>query len=184
MIRAFIALPLPDAVRRRLETVQFLLPLPRRVVPDSFHVTLAFLGAQPETVLEDLHDDLATIQAPVLHLQLEGFGLYGHPRPRSLHACVAPDPELVQLQRRIARACRFAGIVLEARRFDPHVTLGRFAPGIADTMRLERAVADGAGFRDGPFAVDRFALLRSDLGAEGPRHSVLADYMLDQSRLA
>lgn len=178
MIRAFVALPLPEEIRSRLAVAQFLLPLPRRLPPASLHITLAFLGGQPAPVLEEADQALSALRLPAFSISLGGFGLFGGARPRSLHVRVVPGPELDRLHARIARACAMAGAPPEARRFVPHVTLGRFRPGPADALRLERAVAEGASFAAGPWLADRFVLYRSDPGAEGPRYSELAAYPL------
>ncbi len=178
MIRAFVALPLPEEVRSRLAVAQFLLPLPRKLPPESLHITLAFLGDQPEAVLEEVHLALSALRLPPPGLSLRGFGIFGGDRPRSFHALVVPDPGLERLHARILRACTLAGAAPEARRFVPHVTLGRFRRGLADAMRLERAVAEGVGFAAGPWQADRFVLYRSDPGAEGPRYGELASYPL------
>lgn len=178
MIRAFVALPLPPEVRERLAMAQFLLPLPRKLPPESLHVTLAFLGDTPEPVLEEVHLALSALHLPPVRLALQGFGLFGGDRPRSFHALVVPDAALDHLHARVARACAMAGATPEARRFVPHVTLGRFRANMVDAMRLERAVADGAGFAAGPWIADRVMLFRSDSGADGPHYQELADYPL------
>jgi 2'-5' RNA ligase len=176
--RCFVALPVPDEVRSRLAVAQFLLPLPRRVDPAGFHITLVFLGDLPDPVLEEVHLALSALRLPGFDLVVHGFGLFGGERPRSLHAVVQGGQGLARLQARVLRASILAGARPEERRFAPHVTLGRFAPGLADALRLERAVAEGAGFRAGPWRADRFALMRSDLHRDGPVYTELAAYPL------
>ena len=178
MTRAFVALPIPEAVRSRLTVAQFLLPLPRRVDPADFHITLAFLGDLDAPTLDEVHLALSALHLPGFALELRGFGMFGGDRPRSLHAVVAPCDGLARLAARVTRACVLAGARPEERRFTPHVTLGRFSPGMADAMRLERAVAEGAGFAAGPWLADRFTLFRSDLHRHGARYEALADYPL------
>lgn len=178
MMRCFVALPLPEAVRQRLAMAQFLLPLPRKVDPGGFHITLAFLGDVADPVLDEVHLALSVLHLPGFVLELRGFGMFGQGRPRSFHAGVEGDAGLMRLQARVVRACVMAGAAPEERRFTPHVTLGRFAPGLADILRLERAVADGAGFHAGPWRADRFALMRSDLHRDGARYEELASYPL------
>lgn len=178
MTRAFVALPLPGDVRSRLAVAQFLLPLPRRAEPDDFHITLAFLGDLDDLTLDEVHLALSALHLPGFALDLRGFGMFGGDRPRSLHAVVLPCEGLARLAARVTRACVQAGAAPEERRFTPHVTLGRFSPGMADAMRLERAVAEGAGFAAGPWVADRFTLFRSDLHRTGARYEALAEYPL------
>jgi 2'-5' RNA ligase len=179
MMRLFVALPLPAPLRQRLNLVQFLLPMPRRVDPAMMHLTLSFLGEVPGHVAEDVHHALAAIRHPPLALTLAGLGLFGGAQPRSAHAVVAPDPGLARLQRKVDQAVRRAGAVPEARRFLPHITLGRFSPLTGDAaLRLERAVAGGAGLGPEPFSVAEFALYRSTLGREGAHYEALETYPL------
>jgi 2'-5' RNA ligase len=179
MMRLFVALPLPAALRQRLHLVQFLLPMPRRVDPEAMHLTLAFLGEVPEPLAEDAHHALAAIVHPPLVLTLDGLGLFGGAAPRSAHARVAPEAGLMRLQRKVEQALRRAGAAPEARRFAPHITLGRFPPLAGEAaVRLERAVAEGAGLGAETFAADRFALYRSSLGRERAHYEALAEYPL------
>ena len=178
MTRAFVALPLPDDIRSKLAVAQFLLPLPRKVPAENLHITLVFLGEVPDPVLEDVHLALSALGLAPVTLRLQGFGLFGGDRPRSLHAQVEAGPELGQMQARIARACTMAGAPADGRRFVPHVTLGRFRADLPEAMRLERSVAEGAGFSAGPWVADRFALYRSDTGHDGSRYTELAAYPL------
>lgn len=177
MIRAFVALPLPETVRSQLAVTQFLLPLPRRVAPQAMHVTLAFLGEQTEPVLEEVHHALAAIRVAAFSIRLSGLGVFGGDRPRSLHARVAPEPALERLERKVVQAVRGAGVALDARRFVPHVTLGRWPQG-GDVPRLERALADQAGFATEAFAVRDFILYESLRRPDGPHYEELARYPL------
>jgi RNA 2',3'-cyclic 3'-phosphodiesterase len=178
MIRAFIALPLPEDVRDRLQQVATTLPLRRVVARENMHLTLVFLDRQPEPVLEEVHMALARIRSRPFSLTLAGLGSFGSPRPRSVHAVAQSSPELAGLQRRVENAARGAGIDLAARRFVPHVTLARIGEGRLDMARLERALAAAMDFVAGPFEVTEFALYRSHLGDKGADYEVLAQYPL------
>lgn len=178
MIRAFIALPLPQTVRSALVVTQFLLPLPRPVPPENMHVTLAFLGTVAEPDLEELDAALGQLHAAPLTLTVEGLGVFGGDKPRNVHARLAPAPALDHLQARIAQAVRRAGIALEGRRFVPHVTLGRFAPGQVSAAELAKAMGEIGAVTSPPFTVGAFALYRSLLREGGPVYDVLAEYPL------
>jgi 2'-5' RNA ligase len=179
MIRAFVALPLPPEIRPALAVAQFLLPLPRRTDPETFHLTLAFLGDLPEPVLEDVHHELATLRAPALALRLGPPGLFGGARPHTAWIGVAPYPALTRLHRKVARAATTAGAPPAARRFLPHITLGRFPPPAPeDALRLERAVALGMPLPPDPVRLDRFCLYRAHRTRDGARAEAIADYPL------
>ncbi|MDQ1849380.1 RNA 2',3'-cyclic phosphodiesterase [Gemmobacter fulvus] len=179
MIRAFLALPIPEEVQSRLRLLQFLLPLPRRVPPDSFHLTLAFLDTQPDAVLEAVDDGMMALRAAPFALSLRGLGLFGGDKPRAVWAAVAEAPALIHLQAKVARVAAVAGVPVAARGFTPHVTLGRFAPPPPEqAMRLERAVVADQGFHAGPWLVEEIGLYASMPGAEGPRYDLLASYPL------
>ncbi|MFC7705676.1 RNA 2',3'-cyclic phosphodiesterase [Plastorhodobacter daqingensis] len=180
MIRAFIALPVPQVLANRLALLAQMLPLPRRVPEADLHVTLAFLGDQTEAVLEEVHFALETLRAPSLELVLQGVGAFGKARPHSVHAVVRPDPPLIALQQKVLTAARRAGCTVEARRFIPHVTLGRFSPASADLPRLEKALVQFSTFSAGPEAVPAFGLYESRLLPSGPHYTQLAEYPLTE----
>ncbi len=175
MIRAFAALPLPDAIRSALVVQQFLLPLRDPLPAESLHITLAFFGEQPEPVLEDLHLALTALRVPDFALMLTGIGHFGRDHPRSVHAIVAPNPPLMAVQRKVETLARRSGIAVPAQRYVPHVTLARFRTPAPDLLpTLARAIAT-ARFTAGPWQADRIVLYRSSPGA---RYDALADYPL------
>lgn len=178
MIRCFAAIGIPARVREDLARLQDGLPLPKPADPEGFHLTLAFLGDIAEPAAEEAHLALAALRAPGFALALEGVALFGGARPRVAYAAVAPAPGLIALQAKVAAALRRAGFALEARRFTPHVTLGRLRGGRAEAERIERAVAGAAGFRAGPWPVEAFGLWRSDPAPGGRIYEEVTRYPL------
>jgi RNA 2',3'-cyclic 3'-phosphodiesterase len=176
MMRTFLALPVPDNVRAHLSVQQFLLPLPNTVPPESFHITLAYLGEVPDAVLEGVHDNLLGLRFGTFDLHLHGLGHFGHAKPHTVYASVMPSDPLMRLQAKVATMARAAGAVIPAARYVPHVTLGRFRTPAPDiVMRLERAIAESGAFRTEPFAVPEVVLYQS---FPGPRYDALAAYPL------
>lgn len=177
MLRLFAALPLPEAVTDRLAALQRGLE-GRLVAPEAMHVTLAFFGEIDEAQAEDLHSTLSRVSAPAFALWLDGAGCFGGDRPDLIYAAIRPDPALAHLQGKVAQAGRLAGLAIPARRYVPHVTLARYAPGKLAAAQAARLVAARTAFLAGPVAVKGFVLYRSDLGRGGPRYTVLAEYPL------
>jgi 2'-5' RNA ligase len=180
MIRAFVGIPMPEETADRLAAVQAGLPTGRAVAPEGLHLTLAFLGEQPEPVVEDVHLALGDIRTGPAALVLEGLGMFGGATPRSLHAVVRPDPALSALRKQVQRAAREAGVDLPREKFVPHVTLARFRQGMApeDLALLHRYVAARMGAVSGRVPVTEFTLYRSHLTSEGAAYEALAEYPL------
>jgi 2'-5' RNA ligase len=181
MIRAFVAVPMPEAVAGDLIAAQAGLPAGRPVEAGNLHLTVAFLGEHPRPVIEDVHLALAGLRAPAFDLTLEGLDLFGDAKPRVLHAGVRPERGLTRLREKVMQAARGAGLEMGRERYQPHVTLARFNRGLvgADALRMRDFAGSGAGFRSGPFRVEGFGLWRSFLGRSGPVYEEMAAYALD-----
>ncbi|MGA0541476.1 RNA 2',3'-cyclic phosphodiesterase [Neotabrizicola sp. VNH66] len=181
-MRAFLGLDPPDHLRSALVVQQFLLPLQQSLAPETFHLTLVFLGDLTPGTAPALDEALSALRMPAFDLSLAGLGLFGGEKPRAVWAGVAPSDTLIRLQAKAEQAARRAGIDVPARRFVPHVTLGRFARLDPETqMRLERAVAAGTGFTAGPWPVREMVLWESLPSPKGPRYRELARYPLEQA---
>lgn len=183
MIRAFLGVALPEEVADALVVLQTDLPhdMPGTLVPaENFHITLAFLGNQPRTVLEDVHLALDPLRSPRFRLSLAGADLFGGARPRAVIARVAPSQALSDLQKRVSGAVRSAEIDLPHKRFQPHVTLARLrSASAADTADMGAFAARHTGFRSAEFAVDEVCLYRSTLRRGGPpTYEIMAAYPL------
>lgn len=179
MIRAFAAIALPEDLRHDLMLVQAGLPVPRPIPPENLHLTLVFLGEVGEPVLADAHAAFGKVRVSPFELRLSGLGMFGGAKARSVHAGVAPNPALAQLQAKVETAARTAGIPVPGRRFTPHVTLARLPERFPDRQRLEMAVAARGGYRSAPFLVEEFTLFQSWLAPAGSMYAELAAYTLD-----
>ncbi len=180
-MRAFVAIDLPDATLAALEALQDDLPVGRLMAPETLHITLAFLGDQPQAVLEVLHGELGAVAATPFRIALRGVDLFGGKAPRLVWAGVAPSPALTELRNRIRRAAAEAGIELPRERFRPHVTLARFPPQLRGDQpdKLAGFLTRNGGFATEPFEVKGFTLFHSVLHSDGAVHDPLADYTLD-----
>lgn len=181
MIRAFVSIRPPEDALQPLVAAQAGLPVGRLVAPENLHLTLAFLGEQPEPALEDLHYALGAIRCPTVWLDLTGMALFEQQRSRMVVAEAAAGPALARLREKVAQAARGAGIALERVRWRPHVTLARMngtTLTLDEAERLREFVARRAGLRAGPYAVSSFELTRSWLGRGGAAYEAMAEYFL------
>jgi 2'-5' RNA ligase len=179
-VRAFVALDLPEPLRVALERVQEDLTVGRPVPAENLHLTLAFLGEQPDAVVEEIHHGLAALALPGFPLRIGGLGTFGGQGVRVLYAGADPSPPLRALHEAVRQAVHRAGLTLPRERFRPHVTLARFGGMLprGESEKLHAFLATHAWLGIDPAPVDSFALYRSVLRPDGARHEALARYVL------
>lgn len=177
-MRAFVAIPVPEDIRDRLAALQADLPVGRLADPETFHITLAFLGEEPVERIEAAHEALEALRAAPFAVRLDGLGTFGGRAAKTLFAAVASSEPLAALQRKVRSLLHGAGLMLDRERFRPHVTLARFRPGEGDDPALGRFLARHVAFGSAPFAVAEVVLYRSHLTAKGAVHEPLAEYPL------
>jgi 2'-5' RNA ligase len=179
-VRAFVAVLLPDDVRRRLAaTIAELGPRAPGLAwvrAESLHLTLRFLGELPPEALGGVREAVraAATRSGPFTVALGGLGGFPSPRaPRVVWAGVtAGAAELGVLHAALEAALIAQGIPGEARAFHPHVTLAR-ARARRGAGGLGRALGAGPGF--GEVDVTALHLMRSELDPRGARYSVLAE---------
>ncbi|MDR3515133.1 MAG: RNA 2',3'-cyclic phosphodiesterase [Azospirillaceae bacterium] len=177
MIRLFVALALPEAIRAHLAGLGGGVPGASWTPPDNFHLTLRFVGDVDQGVAAEIDTALTTVEAPGWVFWLEGVGHFGNgAKPRVLWAGVRPNPALDHLHLKIESALVRVGLAPEARRYAPHITLARLHNPDAD--RVGRFLGERALFQAGPIAADRFTLFESCNGRHGPIYRPLQDYPL------
>ncbi|HYD32759.1 MAG TPA: RNA 2',3'-cyclic phosphodiesterase [Azospirillaceae bacterium] len=177
MIRLFVGLAFPEAIRDRLSGLAGGVPGARWTDPHNLHLTLRFIGEVDAGRVEDIDEALAAVQAPAFTLVLDGVGQFGRGKARMLWAGVERTEALNHLQAKVESAVVRAGIPAEERKFTPHVSLARLKD--APMPRVARFLEDRGLFRAGPILIDRFVLFRSHLGHNGPHYEMLREYPLE-----
>ena len=191
-IRAFIALPIPEAVKAEIERAQDELrqalpkPCARWTRREQFHLTLCFLGNVATTRVPELTEAVgAACQGfPALRLRAERIGCFPDTRfPRVVWVWVHHDADqLAALQKAVAQATvKFAESQSE-KDFTGHVTIAR-------TREIRKPQAEilanlahrMTGRFFGEWTADKVELMRSDLLSDGARHSVVATFPLQGS---
>ena len=179
-MRCFLAIDLPDDAIDALERIQLELPFGRLSDPETFHLTLAFLGELSDDEAEAAHEAVSELPPNPVPVRINGLGLFGGNTPSVLYANVDPDPALLALEKTIRSRLHGAGVQLERRRYHPHITLSRFKPHMPpeSVAQLGTFVSAHAGFSLPEFLAGEFAFYRSILGGPVPIHEPLARYSL------
>jgi len=180
MIRAFVAIDLPEAVLAAVAAVQKQLSghrfAVRWVTPRNIHLTLKFLGDIGAGQVAAVGEALAAAVRGTgpFSLAAAGLGVFpGIRQPRVIWAGVVGDTQrLLDLQRAVDAQLAAVGFLPESRPFKSHLTIGRVKDRI-DARGLARALAEAGGYETPTFAVEAIVLYRSDLRPGGPAYNPL-----------
>lgn len=132
-IRSFIALPLANRVANELGDIAAKMSYQdksnavRWVDQENYHITLAFLGEQSESRLEALAEQLDhQIAQQEFQLLLSHLSPFPETRPKLVAAMAQNTEEIRELHQQVISATNASDMVIEKRKFIPHVTLGRY----------------------------------------------------------
>ena len=126
-MRLFIALPLPDSARRQAS--DYVAALRAAGVrgsftrPENLHLTLAFLGEQPDCTAAQRA--MERVSLPPFSFTLERTGAFRSREGDTLYLAPGRVGALPELAEALRCALAEEGIPTEARPFVPHLTLGR-----------------------------------------------------------
>jgi len=173
-MRLFVAISLAPEVIDALE--QFSRSLRstgdnlRWTSPETWHITLQFLGETSDENYHCLVSRLRKIIVRPIRIRLDGASFFD--RAGVFFAGIEVSPQLREVERLVVAASSRCGVVAEARPYHPHVTLAR-AKG-EDRGRALRAlkprVPQDVSFT--PFIAPEFLLFQSFLGPGGARHEI------------
>jgi 2'-5' RNA ligase len=184
-MRLFIGIPLAEAAIEALDRVSQSLRSAgdslRWSSPESWHITLQFLGDSSAEKYACLVSRLARISYPPVLVRLAGLGSFD--RAGVFFAAVDVSVELRELQNRVTGGTRECGFVAEDRPFHPHVTLAR-AKGENRTQSLRQLKARGLPKAETlPFTASEFVLYEAFLGPGGSRYEIRARFPLIENKV-
>jgi RNA 2',3'-cyclic 3'-phosphodiesterase len=177
MLRLFVAINLPRAIRERLLAAMGGISGARWQSDDQLHLTLRFIGEVDRHLAGDVHAALGAVHQPRFELALAGIGAFERRgRPNAVWAGVAPHDPLKALHKKVDQAVLRAGIPPDRRAYLPHITLARLnrSAGPVDDL-----IGTTGGLSSPPFHVDNFCLFESRLTPEGANYAILERYPLD-----
>jgi 2'-5' RNA ligase len=198
-MRLFVALDIPDDIRGRIarfaDGVRGFAEDARWVRPDSLHVTLKFIGEQPESQLEALGRVLSAIHSAPVKIHFRGYGFF--PTPKSARVFwigLEAGPLLASLAGAVDGALSSLGIAKEERAFSPHLTLARASggPGAPGRHRSDGSSSTFAHLQEkllawpspdfGTMTAREFFLYQSQLSPKGSRYAKLARFAGTETR--
>jgi len=183
-MRLFIAISFPEselrAISDRIAMVKSKLPPAAWVRPETQHLTFAFLGEQPESLLPALATcvEKSLGAVPRFDGYLRGSGFFPNPR----HARVgwvgaAPEEKFTAVANSVRSGVKDAGVTLDGGDFRAHLTLFRirdqWPPACIDIFN--GALRD---FKSDAFKVDAVTLFSSELNPKGAIHTPLRTFAL------
>lgn len=185
MIRSFLAIELPEAIRRKIEEVQKDLKLShadmRWVSPEKIHLTLKFFGSIDESRIDPIVKSIGgpTQTSSPFSLAVRGMGAFPHLKnPRVIWMGLVDEKEILpSFQRELEKELRKIGFESEDRPFHPHLTLGR----MKSNQGRDELIGRMEKYREeqfGDFQVEKVVLLKSDLRPSGPIYTPLKELRL------
>jgi RNA 2',3'-cyclic 3'-phosphodiesterase len=203
-MRLFVGIPLADAVTSELSAlVSRLRPAAgnlRWSAPQSWHITLQFLGNASPEQLECLTTRLGNVRCAPVGIELGELGSFERSGVLIVDVIVAPP--LAALQERVVAATSLCGFGAETRPFHPHITLARKSgtgatrkQGNADigtkgtgrhgnrdlrpnSARLRDLALTAGAYRFSRFTAHEFLLYDSHLSSEHSRYEVRGQFPL------
>ncbi len=177
-MRLFVAVELPDEVREalaaglgRLKRDQ---PPARWVRVDGMHLTLKFLGEQPEALVDGLDGAIPRALAALepVRVQLGGGGFFPHERRPRVAWVGGEAAGLERLAGAIDRAAALLGVEGDARPFSLHLTLARIERPWG-VQAVEHFLVQVGKWRFPEFVAREAVLFRSELGPAGAAYTAL-----------
>jgi RNA 2',3'-cyclic 3'-phosphodiesterase len=168
-MRLFFALWPNETTRAQLSALQHGLQ-GRKTRHANLHMTLAFLGNQPEPLLSSLEEILKELTVPEITLKIDRLGYFS--RQRIAWAGMNDVPaSLLRFHGELNAALEQNGIAFDRRDdFKPHVTLARDA-----------SVLGTDGFPPFVWHADHVALVQSVMEPTGISYGVLSSRYCDAS---
>jgi 2'-5' RNA ligase len=185
VIRTFVAIPLPDHVKRFLSRVQSELRSARLPAawpdPARFHLTLKFLGPTRQEMQLPIQSAMTALAGayPNLTLTAKGMGVFPNDRNARVVWCGIQGRTrgLTNLAADLDKNLQSIGVPAQSRPFFPHITLARckkpVRQGVLNPLlkRFEKEASPA-------FTASRLVFYKSRLTAEGAVHTPLFEVKL------
>lgn len=181
-MRLFIGIPLSDEATRELLNLSMKLHSRddslRWSTPESWHITLQFLGNTSQEQYGCIVDRLIELRYPPISISLEPFGFFE--RVGIFYVGINTTGKLLALQQAITAATAPCGFIAENRPYHPHITLARSKgkQGIKALNQLKARLPRAPRFTS--FVAESFLLYESFTAPSGSRYEVRERFALNK----
>ncbi len=175
--RLFLAVPLPDEIKKTLAAMQEkLIPIfgkRGKTRPESMHLTVKFLGSVAEYRVKEITNTIRESLQNVnpFQLELNQSVTFGNPvAPRIVAVSLTPIEQIRHLAETVDNACGKLGFQRETRPFTPHITVYRpKKPGGISPVQFPAGIY---------LPVSGIVLFQSELKPDGAAYHPLASFPL------
>lgn len=179
--RCFIAIAVTDEVKRRAQNLIDKLAASNADVkwmePDNMHITLSFLGdiTPEETITVSRAAMRGAASVPSFDFMMGGAGAFPDVmRPRTMWLGMTQGNEaFCQMQHAIAEELATAGYPETARKYHPHLSLGRIKRHSSHVERLTELLKEHAEFEAGVSPAMEACIYASALERRGARYTLI-----------
>jgi len=166
-MRAFIAVPISDEVKEKVEPFRKALEVEgvKVVEPENLHITLFFLGEIDDRRAADVIAAMENVRTKGFELRFSGAGVFPNPNFIRVVWVGCESKELNDIYNALAPSISKMGYELED--FRAHLTIAR----VKNPAAKEKVKAAVSKFKDATFGaclVDRIVLFKSILTPKGP----------------
>lgn len=169
MTRLFVAVDLPEEIRRELGSIQSIFRQSRArltlVDPGIIHITLKFIGEVPDSTAREIADVLDHVRGEPFTIRVTGISGNNPRQPRVIWAHAEDGGICAALHSQIEELLAPLGVKREDRAFRAHATVARvkeFHPDLLAYMKDVRNRDFGSGMVHG------CTLKKSTLTPQGP----------------
>jgi 2'-5' RNA ligase len=182
VLRLFIGIPLAAATTSDLAAAVNRLRSKaapealRWSAPESWHITLQFLGSTTREQYECVTAHLRELRHPSIQIRLGALDIFD--RAGVLFADIPVTPQLGVLQQAVAAATAPCGFTREMRPYHPHITLARRKGKGGGRELLNLKLQIDPPPRSSSFTAESFVLYESIPRPEGSRYEIRESFPL------
>ena len=189
-IRSFLAFELPGEIKDTVARVSDMAKRTRMDVRwidvDNIHLTVLFMGNIREDDFSDIRTSIENICSGYrpFYIELQGMGVFPDTRrPRVLWLGINGDiGRIASFRDMLQQKLKPFGIKQEKRKFNPHLTLGRFKKSFKPDSSLIEMFDKYKDFKSPVKMFDELVFFRSDLNPAGARYTRLDSWHLTGSK--